>query len=195
MGKAIYLGAAFLAIGAAGAALGLIAVSSQSPAQRTAHLAGRRSGAQLAAPTDARKASQRPHQPQAPTCPARLPHARSSVMIAVHAAPPYFSRKCYYLIAGSHVIIKFRDPGFRLHGLVISRWNRPAIRFYHGEPVWQVSPWTITSIHFGGASHGRFRPHPACSHRIIRPGRYAVQDVATPPTAIATLVVQPARAR
>ena len=71
---------------------------------------------ELAAPTGAAKVSHGLHEPQAPSCPARSPHAQSRVVIAVQAAPPYFNRKCYYLVSGPHVMIKVRDPNLRSTG-------------------------------------------------------------------------------
>jgi hypothetical protein len=190
MRKWIYLCSAIAAV-VVGVAVGVMEASSQPAVRRTSQLEASAPAISKATSVSAREVSGR-YEPNAPWCPARSPRARTTVVIAIDPSPPYFSRRCYYVLAGRHLIIKIHDPGFKLHGLVISPWSRRAFFLYNGEAVVRIGATTIESgVNVtGGSGDEQFRPHQVCSRRIIKPGIYAVQDTATPLTAIATLVVQ-----
>jgi len=190
MRKWIYLCLAITAV-VVGVAVGVVEVLFQPAVRRTSQLEASAPAVSKATAASVQGVSGR-YEPHAPWCPARSSRARTTVVIAIDPSPPYFNRRCYYVLAGRHVIIKIHDPGFKLHGLVISPWSRPAFFLYDGQPVVRIGTTTIESgvDVTSGAGNEQFRPHQICSRRIIKPGIYAVQDTATPLTAIATLVVQ-----
>jgi hypothetical protein len=190
MRKWIYLCSAIAAV-VVGVAVGVMEVSPQPAVRRTSQLKANAPTVSKATAVSAWELRGR-YEPHAPWCPARSPRARTTVVIAIDPSPPYFSRRCYYVVAGRHLIIKIHDPGFKLHGLVISPWRRPAFFLYDGVPVMRIGATTIESgVNVtGGSGDEQFQPHQICSRRIIKPGIYAVQGTATPLTAIATLVVQ-----
>jgi hypothetical protein len=141
MRKWIYLCSAIAAV-VVGVAVGVMEASSQPAVRRTSQLEASAPAISKATSVSAREVSGR-CEPNAPWCPARLPRARTTVVIAIDPSPPYFSRRCCYVLAGRHLIIKIHDPGFKLHGLVISPWSRPAFFLYNGEAVVRIGATTI----------------------------------------------------